>query len=161
MVVFCSNLLFAVFGLVFIVIFSCCILFLLHVEFLSFIMMLIYVGAMVILFLFVIMMLQLNLVELDTQLLTVFNSSFLIYFFLILKCLYFLIIFNKKLSILIYLLSFEFGTFNDLISKGLINDSLLFLNLFSQNFFFFVIIGIILLFSMFGSIALCIKENKF
>ena len=113
MVVFCSNLLFAVFGLVFIVIFSCCILFLLHVEFLSFIMMLIYVGAMVILFLFVIMMLQLNLVELDTQLLTVFNSSFLIYFFLILKCLYFLIIFNKKLSILIYLLSFEFGTFND------------------------------------------------
>lgn len=39
-------------------------------------------------------------------------------------------------------------------------DSNIFLNLFSHKSYFFVVVGLLLLFSMIGSIVLCVKEKS-
>ena len=39
-------------------------------------------------------------------------------------------------------------------------DSIIFLNLFTQKYVFFILIGIILLFSMIGSIVLCVNQPE-
>jgi NADH:ubiquinone oxidoreductase subunit 6 (subunit J) len=41
------------------------------------------------------------------------------------------------------------------------NDAIIFLSLFTQKFYFFVLVGIILLFAMIGSIALCVKQKAY
>lgn len=61
MVIFSSNPIYAVISLIFVILGSSCILFLLKVEFLAFILLLIYIGAISVLFLFVVMLLQVNM----------------------------------------------------------------------------------------------------
>ena len=60
MVIFCQNSLYSILSLVFTIVGSCYILFSLQVEFLTFLLLLIYIGAITVLFLFVVMMLQLH-----------------------------------------------------------------------------------------------------
>ena len=38
-------------------------------------------------------------------------------------------------------------------------DSIIFLNLFTQKYYFFLTVGFILLFAMVGAIALCIRKK--
>ena len=161
MVIFCNSLLYTILSLVFLIISSCCVLFLLDIEFLSFIFLLVYIGAIAVLFLFIIMMLQLNKLELEKKVINVFSSSNLLYFIIVLKFIYFFFFLNKRLSMLINFFSYEFMKSNEIISIVLIQDSIFFLNLFTQNFFFFILVAIILLFSMVGSIALCVKQKLF
>jgi NADH:ubiquinone oxidoreductase subunit 6 (subunit J) len=63
LIIFCRNSLYSIINLVFLIIFSCVIIFNLKVEFLTFILLLIYVGAISILFLFIVMMLDLDKTE--------------------------------------------------------------------------------------------------
>jgi NADH:ubiquinone oxidoreductase subunit 6 (subunit J) len=157
-VIFCKNSLYSIIGLVFLIVGCCLILFMLKVEFLTFILLLIYIGAISVLFLFVLMMLKLNHTE---KLFIKFSNNYLIYVLLVLKLSCFFIYFNKKLCFSISFFSFEFLKYNKDINNSFYflfenqNDSIFFLNLFSQKFLFFVIIGFILLFSMVSSIALC------
>ena len=64
------------------------------------------------------------------------------------------------------LFSYEFNTFNNNIYYSFSTllmiggDSILFLNLFTQKHLFFILIGIILLFSMVGSIVLCVNQPE-
>jgi NADH:ubiquinone oxidoreductase subunit 6 (subunit J) len=165
LIIFCRNSLYSIINLVFLIIFSCVIIFNLKVEFLTFILLLIYVGAISILFLFIVMMLDLDKTE---KLNINFNYSnyYFIYFLLVLKFFFFFFFLNKKICVSLGIFSFEYIKYNNDIncfSQFLFNernDNLIFINLFSQKFFLFIIIGIILLFSMVGSIALCLISNK-
>jgi len=112
------------------------------------------------------MMLNLNEVEKKSSTNIILTKNFLIYFLLIFKLSYFLFYFNKKLCLSLNFFSFEFIHYNQDVSNlspFLLenkNDSILFLNLFNQKFLFFIIIGFTLLFSMVGSIALCLLKKK-
>jgi len=138
-VIFCNNILFAVLSLVCLIIISCIILFLLKVEFLSFILLLIYIGAILILFLFVIMMLQIKSQELKLNKNFIFSKINLIYTLLGFKVFFFLYFFNKKLCVSINVISYEYIILNDnnLFQMSLLmsNDAILFLSLFTQKFY--------------------------
>lgn len=167
MVIFCRNSLYSIISLVFLIIGCCFILFILEVEFLTFILLLIYIGAISILFLFVVMMLKLNIIEksLNSNF-SLFSKNYLIYILSSLKLCCFIFFFNKKLCFSLSFISFEFLKHNKDINDssyflfGNQNDNIIFLSLFSQKFLFFIIIGFTLLFSMVGSIALCLIKNK-
>jgi NADH:ubiquinone oxidoreductase subunit 6 (subunit J) len=167
MVIFCRNSLYSIISLVFLIVGCCFILFTLEVEFLTFILLLIYIGAISVLFLFVVMMLKLN--QKEKQLnsnFSIFSKNYLIYTILSLKLSCFIFFFNKKLCLSLSFFSFEFLKHNkDINSSSYFlfenqNDVIIFLSLFNQKFLFFIIIGFILLFSMQGSIALCLIKNK-
>jgi NADH:ubiquinone oxidoreductase subunit 6 (subunit J) len=152
---------------VFLIVGCCFILFSLKVEFLTLILLLIYIGAISVLFLFVVMMLKLNKTEkrLDSNF-SKFSKNYLIYILLSLKLSCFIFFFNKNLSFSLNFFSFEFLKHNKDINNSSFflfenqNDSIIFLSLFDQNFLFFIVIGFILLFSMIGSISLCVIKNK-
>ena len=166
MIIFCRNSLYSIISFIFLIIGSCFILFSLNIEFLIFILLLIYIGAISVLFLFVVMMLHLDEIEKKKTINIIWTKSFLIYFILIFKLSYFILFFNKKLCLSLKKFSFEFIHYNQDINNFYPfflenrNDSILFLNLFNQKFLFFLIIGFTLLFSMVGSIALCLLKKK-
>jgi NADH-quinone oxidoreductase subunit J len=141
-------------------------LFSLEIEFLAFILMLIYVGAISVLFLFIIMMLKLNKEEIHKDLYFVLSSKYYIYILFLSKIILFLFYFNKKLSLSLDSFSYEFLKYNNdlnIFSTKLFqieNDISIFFNVFTQKYFFFIIIGFILLFSMVGSISLCLKKKS-
>lgn len=166
-IIFCRNSLYSIISLVFLIIGCCFILFTLGIEFLAFILLLIYIGAITILFLFVVMMLQLDKIEKSNKLNSVtWSKNYLIYFIFILKLSYFFFFFNKQLCLSLSFFSFEFIKYNKDINDFcyfLFNnrtDNMIFLGLFDQKFLFFIITGFSLLFSMVGSIALCLIKNK-
>lgn len=136
---------------------SCVILLTLHVEFLAFIFLLVYIGAITVLFIFIVLMLQLNQCELGEIRKLSFYVYSLLYAIFAVKLNIYLCFFIKKLCILVNFLSSEFAMFNETAGLTISGDSIIFLNIFTQNSFIFVLVGIILLFSMVGSIALCFK----
>ena len=167
MIIFCRNSLYSIISLIFLIIGSCFILFSLKIEFLTLILLLIYIGAISVLFLFVVMMLKLNKTEKPGSLpsFSKLSKNYLIYVLLIFKLSCFIYFFNKSLSFSLNFFSFEFLKYNKDINNSSFflfenqNDSIIFLSLFNQNFLFFIIIGFILLFSMIGSISLCVKNK--
>lgn len=166
MVILSRNSLYSIISLIFVILGSCFLLFCLEVEFLTFILLLIYIGAIAILFLFVMMMLELNKEEIKKKSLVVLSTKYLLYFICIFKLLFLVMFFNKKLSIMLNSFSYEFLNYNEdlnIFHNSLFkidNDVILFLNIFTQKYFFFSVIGIILLFAMVGAIALCIGSSS-
>lgn len=102
-------------------------------------------------------MLQLNQCELGEIRKLSFYVYSLLYAIFAVKLNIYLCFFIKKLCILVNFLSSEFAMFNETAGLTISGDSIIFLNIFTQNSFIFVLVGIILLFSMVGSIALCFK----
>ena len=109
------------------------------------------------------MMLELDKIEKKSKI--NFSKFYVIYFIVYFKLFFFILFFSKKLCLSLSFFSYEFiGYNNDLniFSQFLINernDTIVFLSLFSQKFVFFLVIGFSLLFSMVGSIALCLIKN--
>jgi len=131
-VIFCNNVLYSILGLIGVIVGSCSILFFLKIEFLSFILLLIYIGAILILFLFIVMMLELNVGELEKKESFSFSVQTMLFAILGVKIFSFLYFFNKKICISLELVSDEFikaeesiGYFSNLFSlTG--NDAALF-----------------------------------
>jgi NADH:ubiquinone oxidoreductase subunit 6 (subunit J) len=167
MIVFCRNSLYSIISLIFLIVGCCFILFCLNIEFLTFILLLIYIGAISVLFLFVVMMLKLNQTEklLDSNF-SIFYKKYLFYAIFTIKVFLFIYSFNKKLCFSLSFFSFEFLKYNKDIQDSYYflfdnqNDVIIFLSLFSQKYVFFIIVATTLLFSMVGSIALCLIKNK-
>lgn len=163
LVIICKNSLYSLISLIFVIIGCCLSLFFLKIEFLIFILLLVYLGAIAILFIFIIMMLELNKNENKK---ISFNSLFMS-FLLFLKIIFILFYFSKQLALTINSFSYEYVKYNEDLDilyhfmKIEINDINFFINLFTQKYFIFIIISIILLFAMMGSIALCIKPKTF
>jgi NADH:ubiquinone oxidoreductase subunit 6 (subunit J) len=111
------------------------------VEFLSFILLLIYIGAILILFLFIVMMLQLNSEELKSSKMVLFSTTNILYLILGIKVIIFLYFFNKKICVSLNLFSYEYIKSNEIINvctnlslfSG--SDGIIFLSLFSQKFY--------------------------
>jgi NADH-quinone oxidoreductase subunit J len=166
MVIFCRNSLYSILSLVFLIAVTSFILFSIGVEFLSFILLLIYIGAIAVLFLFVIMMLQLNKDGDETKHLAVYSQNHLIYIILGFKLIGFSYFFNKTFSTSIVFMTLEH--IKDIRSEDIISnlsenrgsDSIIFLSLFSVKTFFFIIIALTLLFSMIASIAICLSPKR-
>jgi NADH-quinone oxidoreductase subunit J len=166
MVIFCRNSLYSILSLVFIIVSSSFILFSIGVEFLAFILLLIYIGAITVLFLFVVMMLQLHKDSEGTPHLEAYSQNYLIYLILGFKLTGFSFFFNKTFSVSIACVTLEY--IKDIRSEEIISnlmeykgsDTVIFLSLFSVKMFFFIIIGLILLFSMIASIAICLSQKR-
>ncbi len=161
MAIFSLNAVYSIMSFVFLIVTIACMLLLLEVEFLAYSILLIYVGAIAVLFLFVMMMLQLGKTNTKSRALT---ASVMIYFVLLLKVVFFIFYYNYQLNNLLSLFSYSFINFNFSVytfSTPLMiaGDSIIFLNLFTQKYIFFVLIGITLLFSMFGAITLCLLNK--
>lgn len=165
MIIFCRNSLYSIVSLIFLVLFSSLILFSLKIEFLTFILLLIYIGAITIIFLFVVMMLQLDKID-WLKLNSNYSTYHFIYFLFIFKILFFIYFLTHKICIAINFISFEYVIYNkdiNIFSNFLFNeknDSIIFLSLFSQKYLLFITIGFILLLSMVGSIALCLIKKR-
>lgn len=164
MVIFSRNALYSILSLVFLIVTGSCILLLLEVEFLSFVILLLYVGAIAVLFLFVVMMLQLSKPHSKMIQMSFLSADGILYFLFLFKLLFFIFYFNLKLSTFISLFSYSFNIFNSdnyySFSDPLMicGDSIIFIIIFTQKYFFLIIVGLILLFSMIGSIVLCIQD---
>jgi NADH-quinone oxidoreductase subunit J len=131
---------------------------LLGAEFISLLILIIYIGAIAILFLFVIMMLNLRIIEVYNAFFNYLPIGSLIAFFFI-----------GEILILIY---YDFSKIDLLLDMEILNENLIlkewnFNNLhffgqllFNYNMYFFLIIGLILFASMIGSIIILINPNK-
>jgi NADH:ubiquinone oxidoreductase subunit 6 (subunit J) len=144
MVIISMDVLFSLLGFIIVILTGCFVLFSVGVEFLTFILMFLYLGAIVVLFLFVIM-----LVRLKTPA-TRFDDSLsftgcLVFLVLGFKVLYFSLWFSTGLVDHVQLFNLEFSNFNgrptdQLFSRSPLDmggDSVLFLNIFTEKYFFF------------------------
>ena len=98
LLIFSSNSIYAVLSLILVILSACTVLILLQIEFLAFILILIYVGAISVLFLFIVMLLQVPNVQ---KSLTNLNESSIIYSILGLKTFFFFLC-NKQKMMLSY-----------------------------------------------------------
>jgi NADH-quinone oxidoreductase subunit J len=133
---------------------SAIILSILNLEFISILFILIYVGAIAILFLFVIMMLQLKLNDLETL------FFFPIFFgFNFLACIYSLSFYQPFQYLFIFL---EINSFSFLIEYEEFFNEIKIIGQFLYNYCLicFLLAGIILLLALIGSIVLSLEYNK-
>jgi NADH-quinone oxidoreductase subunit J len=132
-------------------------LFLLEIEFISLIFIVVYVGAIAVLFLFVVMMLDIKITDLNRNFLKYFPiGSFLGFAFLI-----------EILLILINILEFNSYEIGDNSYNIWINNIDFITNieaigqiLYTYYFSYFLIAGIILLIAMVGAIVLTLTFNR-
>jgi NADH-quinone oxidoreductase subunit J len=134
------------------------IMILLNVEFIAIIFLIVYVGAISVLFLFVIMMLNLKIIELKENFWKYLPISFLISIFFLFEILIIIYNFNyyKLFNLLIIFNNFYnwflfFDTTNNLNILGLY--------LYTYGIYLFFIIGFILLVAIIGSISLVLNQN--
>ena len=135
-------------------------LLLLGAEFLSVLLVIVYVGAISILFLFVIMMLNLRIVEVYNSLVSFFPiGSFLGLFFL------FFMFFLIKNDFDLFSLSY---TSNNLLELNVISNSLLYSSsnlyllgdiLYNSYSYMLIYAGLLLLLAMIGSMVLTVDSN--
>ena len=77
-----------------------------------------------------------------------------------------ILISNQQQSTAITLFFYQFLNYSSVLNYTSINnllvsgDSVIFLSIFTQKYFLFILISIILLFAMVGSIVLCIQEKN-
>ena len=128
-------------------------------EFISLLVLIIYIGAIAILFLFVIMMLNLRIIEVYNAFFNYLPIGSLISFFFI-----------GEILVLIY---YDFAKIDLLFNVKFFKDSIIFKELdfnnlhffgqllFNYYFYFFFMVGFILFISMIGSIIVLISPNKF
>jgi NADH-quinone oxidoreductase subunit J len=168
MVVISSNPIYSIFYLILLFINVAFLLISLGVEFLGIMFIVVYVGAIAVLFLFVVMMLNINTIELYTK------SSFHIYFF---SSLLLMLIFISYLNVYIY---GDFAIYN-FKNPTLINTYLMYnffykewINLvysfdnaqvigsllYTFYYHLFILVGFILLVAMIGSIVLTLNPTR-
>nr|CUS58607.1 TPA: NADH dehydrogenase subunit 6 [Podocoryna carnea] len=144
-----SNPIHSVFWLVLVFIYSSGFLISMRFEFLALMMIIIYVGAIAILFLFVIMMLDIVQLRKITSVNNVFPILFLIGVNILLES-WWLFKYNDSFS------SFK-GFFNDLNTEILNHVNSLAINLYTDYAIPFLIISLLLLIAMIGAIVLTLE----
>lgn len=165
MVIFCGNPIYSILSFICVVIGFSCILLWCNVEFLAFIILLIYLGAIAVLFLFIVLALQLKEVHVTLPQRTTPVSQMLC-FCLLVKVIFYMYCYNSMLVLTINSFSFEYSC-NSVVINAMPNvllkiggDAVIFLHLFTDKSGLFILVGFILLFSMVGSIALCVRPVR-
>ena len=130
------------------------VLFLLNIDYLALMFILIYVGAITILFLFVVMMLKIKINEKNT-------TKFISFINIVICC---LIIYNVILNADIFnvFLADNGLTYTDFFAKVYFVDNIKMLGrvLFSNYYFYFILAGFVLLIGMISAILLSKESNK-
>lgn len=148
-----NNAVYAVLFLISTFFSAMCILFLLNIDYLALMFILIYVGAITILFLFVVMMLKIKINEK--------NSTKFISFINILICC--LVVYNIVCNVDIFNVFLNTDlVYTDWFSKLYYVDNIKMLGqvLFTNYYFYFILAGFVLLVGMFSSILLSKDSNK-
>ena len=151
------NPIYSLLSLILVFLFSLIYLTFLKIKFLSIVYLLVYVGAIIILFLFVIMMLSLESIfyNLSKEYWLVLTTFF---FLKISVFSFFIIEFGFERYSIFYFRQFNQAyAYNNIFLESIFfsNDSLLFNTiLYSQYFFLFVLLGFILLIGMISSISI-------
>ena len=157
LVISCVNPVNSVLFLILAFICSACVLFFLHLEFIPFIFIIVYVGAIAVLFLFIVMMLNIKIVSAYPDFFKYFSLGSLIgmfFFICIFSCL-------NNCLILPLNITFSYQPQNWLLNIDKItNLNSLGQNLYTDYFVFFLISGVILLVAMIGTIILTHEFNK-
>jgi NADH-quinone oxidoreductase subunit J len=148
-----QNAIHSILSLVFLFFSAASLLILLGVEFLGMLFLIIYIGAIAVLFLFVVMMLNLKSKNIQTSVFRYFPIFLILFFFL--KKTNFL-----DLQILFYNYYFNPIIFWHLDIKNLDNASILGFVLYTFYFYLFFICGIVLLISMLGAISLTLHKRN-
>jgi NADH:ubiquinone oxidoreductase subunit 6 (subunit J) len=164
LVIISKDSVYSLISLILTILGSCLSLFFFGFEFLALLILLAYIGAITILFLFLIVMLELGQSynsKVNNKHNTSISASICTY------CCYqgtvFSYYFNTKLSNTINNFSLEYLKINTDFELAYpficIADTDIFASLFTQRYYFIVLIGLILLFAMVGSIILCVKTK--
>ena len=137
-----NNAVYAVLFLILAFFSTMCILFLLNIDYLALMFILIYVGAITILFLFVVMMLKIKLNEKNT-------TKFISFINILICC----VIFITNDTNIIY---------NDWFSKLYFVDNIKMLGqvMFNVYYFYFILAGLVLLIGLISAILLSKESNK-
>ena len=165
MVVFSRNPIHSVLFLILTFFNLSCLLFILNIEFLPILFLIVYVGAIAVLFLFVLIMLNIKLSELKEGskqylLLTlVFGSIFLLESLTILNTNFISLDLLKISVIKESLLSFNFCFDFSIWCLKTSNISYLSETFFTSFFYLFIILGFILLLAMIGTITLTLQKK--
>jgi NADH:ubiquinone oxidoreductase subunit 6 (subunit J) len=164
LVIISKDSLYALICLILTILGSCLSLFFFGFEFLALLILLAYIGAITILFLFLIVMLELGQ-SYNSKINNKYNESIPASF-----CTYscyqatvFSYYFNAKLSGTINNFSLEYLKVNTDFELSypfiFTEDTDIFASLFTQRYYFIILVGLILLFAMVGSIILCVKTK--
>ena len=148
-----NNAIYAVLFLILAFFSSMCILLLLNVDYLALMFILIYVGAITILFLFVVMMLKIKINEKNT-------TKFISFINIIICC---LIIYNVLLNTDIFNVFLNTDlTYTNWFSNLYYIDNIKMLGqvIFNNYYFYFILSGFVLLIGMISAILLSKESNK-
>lgn len=131
-------------------------LFILHIEFLALIFLVVYIGAISILFLFVVMMLNIRILELSNKLLNYFSINSFIIFLLVIEITYFIFNFDFFGGFLEY--NFDFSQLDWIIVLNSVPNLIALAQILYLYYFdLFIIAGFILLVAMIASIVLTLE----
>lgn len=148
-----SNTIHSVLFLILVFFNSSILLILMGVEFLSLIFIIIYVGAIAVLFLFVIMMLNVKIIELTEMMFKYVPLSALMGFIFIFEA--YIMVFNDMSTFSLFNLRDEVVLINWIFHlNDMTNIKVLGQLIYTYNFFSFMLSGLILLLAMIGSIVL-------
>lgn len=155
MIIFSHNPIHSVLSLIGCVFNIIILLFSLEFDFLSYILLLVYIGAVLILFLFVVKMIDINFLHRYT----LSSQLYPLYFLIFITKLWFLFHSYSKIN-LVTLDVFSNSWISNFIHFT-IHDLILFSAVLYTHFFFYTLItALILLVSMLGSIALCLSSRN-
>lgn len=150
-VILVKNPVYSVFFLIFTFCLSSCILLLLSIDFLSFIFIVVYVGAIAVLFLFVVMMLNIRLSQISEGIVFYLPLSTMLGIVFVCEMYFSLPVEQEFLSKLF--LSLEY-LLEDVSGIKLFSDTI-----YTHYWFLFVVSGLILLISMVGTISLTLHHS--
>ena len=172
MIIFNKNPVHSILFLVLVFVATTGLFLLLGVEFIAMLFLVVYIGAITVLFLFVIMMLNLKVVELNERFIKYLPMGlfiafifFMEIFFLINKQLHAdnfnILSFDKESNYLIdYIMSYYFTTWNNYFEiLNLTNIEQISLILYTKYVYIFLLAGIILLIAMIGAIVLTLNQK--
>jgi NADH-quinone oxidoreductase subunit J len=159
MVVTTTNAVYSIFFLILVFCNATFLLLLLNVEFLALTLILVYIGAVAVLFLFVVMMLDIKQIDKNEKNIFFFLPINIIIGFIMLISIY-LILF-KDLTYNLTENIYDFNHFNwfDILTP-LSNIELIGQFLYTFGFFYFIQAGIILLLAMIGAIVLTMQKGQ-
>lgn len=152
-------------SIIFLILVFCNVVFILllqEIEFLSMVLLIVYIGAIAVLFLFVVYMLNIKVIDLNE-----FNWQFLIgiFFSLFFFFLFIVYIFLKKKYLFVLNFLYENNISNSINFFNLLFDinnlKILSIVIYNDNYLIFLVISLILLIAMIGSIILTSKKTFF
>lgn len=158
---FSLNTLISIFCFIMVLFNICLLLFQLNIEYLTYLVLLLYLGGILIFFLFTALMLNQEYISTKVVILYSLENSFLILLFL--KLFFYLSTLNYQLCFFKIYFSLEYVPVyisNTYFLKDLLGnhgDALTFLSLYSEKALIFIIFGLILLFTMMGVILITKK----